>query len=76
MQVPNNAPAQVLSFVRANDKDKVFVALNLSDKPVKASFDKTLHHGSYRDFATGAKVEVGGSLDVEMAPWSYRVLVK
>lgn len=76
VQVPNNAPQQVLSFVRANSKDKVFVALNLSDKPVKARFEKTLHHGSYRDFATGAKVDVGGSTDFEMAPWSYRVLVK
>jgi len=76
VQVPNNAPQQVLSFVRANSKDKVFVALNLSDRPVKASFEKTLHHGSYRDFATGAKVDVGGSTDFEMAPWSYRVLVK
>lgn len=76
VQVPNNAPQQVLSFVRANSKDKVFVALNLSDKPAKASFEKTVHHGAYRDFATGAKVEVGASTNFEMAPWSYRVLVK
>lgn len=80
VQVPNNAPQQVLSFVRANSKDKVFVALNLSDKPVKARFENklhyALHHGSYRDFATGAKVEVGGATDFDMAPWSYRVLVK
>jgi len=80
VQVPNNAPQQVLSFVRANGKDKVFVALNLSDKPAAATFENklhhALHHGAYRDFATGAKVEVGASTNFEMAPWSYRVLVK
>jgi len=62
--------------VRANSKDKVFVALNLSDKPVKATFGKDLHHGSYRDFATGKAVRVDAATGFEMAPWSYKVLVK
>lgn len=76
MQVPNDAQKQVFSFVRANAKDKVFVALNLSGQPAKASFGKTLHHGAYRDFATGEAVRVDASTRFEMAPWSYRVLVK
>lgn len=76
VQVPNNLPKQIFSFVRSNSKDKVFVALNLSDQPARATFSKTLHHGAYRDFATGAKVEVGAATRFDMAPWSYRVLVK
>jgi len=76
VQVPNNVPKQVFSFVRGNDKDKVFVALNLSDKPVKATFEKAVHHGAYRDFATGAKVAVNAGSSFDMAPWSFRVLVK
>ncbi len=74
--VPNNAPKQVFSFVRANASDKVFVVLNLSAQPVTARFEKTLHHGQYRDFASGAPVSVDASSSFEMAPWSYRVLVK
>jgi hypothetical protein len=66
----------VFSFVRANAKDKVFVALNLSGEPAKASFGKTLHHGTYRDFATGGKVAVDAATSFALAPWSYRVLVK
>jgi len=76
VQVPNDLPKQVISFVRDNGKDKVFVALNLSDKPAKATFEKAVHHGAYRDFATGAQVKVDGNSSFEMAPWSYRVLVK
>ncbi len=74
--VPNNAPKQVFSFVRANASDKVFVALNLSAQPVTARFEKSLQHGQYRDFATGAAISVDASTTFEMAPWSYRVLVK
>ena len=76
VQVPNKLPKQVISFVRDNGKDKVFVALNLSDKPAKATFDKAVHHGAYRDFANGAQVTVDGNSSFDMAPWSYRVLVK
>ena len=75
-QVPNDAPKQVFSFVRANAQDKVFVALNLSAEPATTTFGKTLQHGRYRDFATGEPVTVDASTRFEMAPWSYRVLVK
>ena len=76
VQVPNQQPKQVFSFVRDNGKDKVFVVLNLSGQPATPAFEKTLHHGAYRDFATGAKVNIDASSKFEMAPWSYRVLVK
>jgi len=76
VQVPNPVPKQVFSFVRANAKDKVFVVLNLSEKPVKASFTGNLQHGSYRDFATGETVRVDAATGFDMAPWSYKVLVK
>jgi glycosidase len=75
-QVPNSAPKQVFSFVRANPKDKVFVVLNLSAAPVKASFSQSAHHGQYRDFASGAAIRVDAHTSFELAPWSYRLLVK
>lgn len=75
-QVPNDVPKQVLSFVRDNGKDKVFVALNLSGQPARARFGQGAHHGAYRDFASGAAVRLDAASSLEMAPWSYRVLVK
>ena len=76
IQVPNTAPKKVFSFVRANGRDKVFVALNLSGERVEAEFSKALHHGRYRDFATGEQVVVDGATRFDMAPWSYRVLAR
>ena len=76
VNVPNNDQKKVFSFVRANGRDKVFAALNLSSQPVDATFGKALHHGSYRDFASGEAIRVDGATSIKLAPWSYRILVK
>ena len=76
LQVQNDAPKQVFSFVRQNAKDKVFAVFNLSGKAVQAGFTGHLHAGGYRDFSTGETVRVDSGSRFDMAPWSYRILVK
>ena len=76
LQVPNDAPKQVFSFVRQNAKDKVFAVFNLSGKAVQAGFTGDLHPGGYRDFSTGETVRVDSGSRFDMAPWSYRILIK
>jgi hypothetical protein len=76
VQVPNSAPKQVFSFVRQNAKDKVFAVFNLSGQPVQAGFRDDLHVGGYRDFTTGETVRVDGDSRFDLAPWSYRILVR
>jgi glycosidase len=75
-QVPNDAPKQVFSFVRQNAGDKVFAVFNLSAQPVHAGFRDDLHLGRYRDFATGAVLQVDGGTRFALAPWSYKILTK
>jgi hypothetical protein len=75
-QVPNSAPKQVFSFVRQNARDKVFAVFNLSAQPVHAGFRDDLHVGRYRDFSSGETVRVDGATQFEMAPWSYKILIK
>ena len=74
--VPNDAPQQVFSFVRANAKDKVFGVFNLSAQPVKVRFREDLQRGHYRDFDSGEPVRIDADSQLTMAPWSYRVLVR
>lgn len=76
MQVPNELPKQVFSFVRGNARDRVFVAINLSGQAATTGFGATLQHGRYRDFATGELITVDAATRFEMAPWSYKVLVQ
>src|SRR5262245_29765202 len=54
VKVTNDAPAHVLSFVRQNAEDKVFVAINFSAQPQKVAFEDTLHHGRYVEYFGGS----------------------
>ncbi|HVM36979.1 MAG TPA: alpha-amylase family glycosyl hydrolase [Sphingomicrobium sp.] len=72
--VVNSAPSKVFSFVRQKDGHRVFAVFNMSGEPQRVTFKEHLHHGRYRDFATGRTVTVDGKLEERMAPWSYRVL--
>ncbi len=76
IDVPNDQPDKVLSFVRRNDTDRVFAVFNFSPQALTVRFRPTLHHGDYRDFASAQKVHVDASTALEMAPWSYRVFTQ
>jgi 1,4-alpha-glucan branching enzyme len=76
IHVPNNAPAAVLSFVRRNDRDKVFAVFNFSPEARKVKFDEGLFPGAYRDYFTGEHWELRESSQLSLKPWEYRVFVK
>lgn len=75
IKVPNTFPTHILSFVRQNDKDKVFVVINFTDQPQTVTFEDTLHHGRYVEDFSGNAVEFGASSSLELEPWGYRVFV-
>ena len=75
MNVPNNAPDRVLSFVRSNDQDRVFVALNLSPSQQSVTLGETLFHGHWRDFFAHDDVELDPSSRLDLEPWDFLVLI-
>ncbi len=76
VQVVNNAPGTVFSFVRMNDHDRVFAVFNFSPEPRTVKFTDGPAAGRYTDFFSGTKVEVGADTEMTLPPWSYRVLVR
>ena len=76
VNVFNSAPTKVLSFVRQNERDKVFAVLNLSDAPQTVTFDDSLYHGAYTEYFSQESVELLGSTQLELGPWQYRVFVR
>ena len=76
INVFNSAPRQVLSFVRQNERDKVFAVFNLSDRPQVVSFHEGLHHGRYTDYATGEPVDFAADAVLEIERWGYHVFVR
>ena len=76
IRVQNNAPLNVLSFVRQNETDKVFTVLNFSAEPRTVTFRDGLYHGDYTDFFSGERVSLDESTTITLPPWGYRVFVK
>jgi Maltogenic Amylase, C-terminal domain len=76
INVPNSIPNKVLSFVRRNERDKVFAMFNFSKSAQTPDFGETLYHGKYRDFFSGEAVEFPNSLQLSLPAWGYRIFVK
>ncbi len=76
IQVVNSSPSHVFSFVRANENNRVFAVFNFSDQIQNVSFEGALFTGSYRDFASGAEIELDEKAMLELEPWSYRVFTR
>jgi glycosidase len=72
----NSAPDQVFSFVRQNERDKVFAVINFSGTPQTVTFKEGLCNGQYSDYFDGARVDFQAPVQLDLAPWGYRVFVK
>ncbi|TVR41606.1 MAG: alpha-amylase [Bacteroidia bacterium] len=73
VRVPTNHDRQVFAFVREKEEDKVFVVLNLSDKPLDVRFKGELFPGSYTELFSEEAVDFDRELRMQLEPWAYRV---
>jgi glycosidase len=76
IHVPNDVGSQVFSFVRQNERDKVFVVINFSAQSQTVTLRESLYHGSYTDYFSQQPVTFAGGESLILAPWDYRVFVK
>ena len=72
--ISTNLPQDVFAFQRAGGGDRVVVFANLSGDEQRVTFDASAFTGTYRDVFTDGEVELAGSEEVVLGPWSYRVL--
>lgn len=75
IQVPCNAQDQVLSFVRHQGKNKIWVTLNLSKQRATPTFSGDLYRGDYYDPFDEKNHDFNLSSSMSLSPWGYRVLV-
>jgi len=75
IHVPNDRAMQVLSFVRKDERSKVFAVFNLSSKPQTVGFEQSLFHGDYRNRFGGERVRFAADSKLTLEPWAYRVYV-
>lgn len=75
IQVPNTQMDAIFSFVRMDDKHKVFIVLNLSDKPVECEFKEPLFVGRYRHWQSAEQIDFQLGKTECFEPWSYAIWV-
>ena len=76
IQVTNNQPSSVFSFVRVNERNKVFAVFNFSAQAQQVRFAESLFHGRYRDFASGEELLLQEDSQLELPAWSHRVFTQ
>lgn len=64
---------RVFSFVRENEKEKIFVALNFSDSPQKVTFQHGPQNGNYKELVQGGDFQITEDSQLELEPWGYRI---
>ncbi|MBC8172150.1 MAG: alpha amylase C-terminal domain-containing protein [Anaerolineae bacterium] len=76
IRVFNNYPDTVISFVRQNERDKVFAMFNFSTEAQIVTCHEHLYHGTYTDFFSGETVQLDASTTFSLPAWGYQVFVK
>ncbi len=76
IEIDNNAPDCMLSFVRELEGNRVAVLMNLSPYRIFCDFHTGIYAGEYTDAISGEKSILHEHTWGDMEPWSYRILVK
>ncbi len=76
VQVVNDAPNEVFSFVRMNARDKVFAVFNFSKDAHTVRLTDGPYAGAYTDHMSGEKITLQEGATLTLAPWAWRIFVQ
>ena len=74
IEINNNAPDCLLTFVRENQQGRVVYLANLSPYKVFADFRTGIYAGDYTNVMTGETETLYDHTWGDMEPWSFRLL--
>lgn len=76
VEIANNAPDCLLTFVRENEQDRVVYVANLSPYKVFTDFHTGIYAGDYTDVVSGGTATLFEHIWGDMEPWSFRLLMQ
>ncbi len=76
IRIFNDKPAQVISFSREKNADRVISVINYSAHPVTVTLDFKHQKGIYKELFSGKTIELRGNDKITFDPWKYQVFVK
>lgn len=71
--VATDKPAQVVSFVREKDGNRVLAFFNASPEPVTFQLKKNWYDGVYRRFKARDQFELSASSSMTLGAWGYEI---
>ena len=69
-------PKRIFAFRREKGDNEVVVITNLGDSTINVPLKNILGKKDWKDLETGSEWVEGGSIDLLMHPWEYRVLFR
>jgi hypothetical protein len=76
IEIDNNAPDCLMTFVRERDNNRVVVIANLSPYTLFGDFNTGIYAGEYIDAMTGKPTTLYEHMWGDITPWSYKILIK
>ena len=76
VEINNNAPDCMMTFVRESGDDRVIALMNLSPYNVLSDYHTGIYAGDYLDAMTGGDYTLDEHVWGDTPPWSFRILVK
>ena len=76
VEIENNAKDCLMTFVREVEGNRVLCVMYLSPYAIHADFNTGVYQGEYADALTGNRIVVPYRVEQDMAPWSYRILIR
>jgi cyclomaltodextrinase len=74
--VKNDSPAQVVSFVREKEGNRVLSVFNLSDKSVSFNIVDDWYDDEYRRFKSRDLFQLSSKNSIELGAWGYEVYTR
>ena len=74
IEIVNNAPDCLMTFVREKDNNRVVVIANLSPYTVFCDFRTGIYAGEYTDAMTGNTTTLYEHMWGDIRPWEYKIL--
>lgn len=73
--VPNNAPKQVLAFIREKDNSQVLAVFNLSAQPVDVTLEMA-KKGSYQEYFSGKNIKLKKQATIALDKWGAKLFIR
>jgi glycosidase len=72
----NSSNKNVYAFIRQKENAKIIIVVNLSKESQTVELTANNLQGTYRELFSKKKVPFNSKVNMQLAPWDYRVYVR